>query len=320
LPRIRTIKPEFFKHEGLAELPHHTRLAFIALLTLADCEGRLEDRPRRIKTDVLPYDDIDMNQVLEQLAGGNFLRRYSVQDLRVIEITGFKKHQRISGKEAETPSQYPPPPREATGKQWGSTGEAVEKTLSVPEKPSGHNEKAVEKIPSFSNVQERKGKEKEEERREEREVEMEAEGKVDQGMEGETEKSTPVSIDLDSEEVPEGLDPAQYARGLLEKMGLPTSRPLLDIVRSSIETLARSDRISPAKATAKILDRARMAKRRGEEVNRFWFEDGRFNSDLAPPDRRGVKSRSLDGPKPPDYYKGGEQIPDWMKEAARYDE
>jgi len=63
-----------------------------------------------------------------------------------------------------------------------------------------------------------------------------------------------------------------------------------------------------------------MAKRRGEEVNRFWFEDGRFNSDLAPPDRRGVKPRSLDGPKPPDYYKGGEQIPDWMKEAARYEE
>jgi len=145
LPRIRTIKPDFFKHEGLAELPYHTRLAFIGLWTLADRDGRLEDRPRRIKTDVLPYDEIDMNEVLEQLAAGQSLRRYAVADVRVIEMRGFKRHQRISGKEAETPSQYPPPPHEA------------------PEKQPRQPEEAVEEIERFSNVQERKGKERREE-------------------------------------------------------------------------------------------------------------------------------------------------------------
>ena len=49
MARARNIKPGFFKNEFLAEMPCEVRLLFIGLWTLADREGRLEDRPKRIK-------------------------------------------------------------------------------------------------------------------------------------------------------------------------------------------------------------------------------------------------------------------------------
>ena len=49
MPRIRAIKPEFFTHERLAELSPIDRLFFIGLWTVADREGRLENRPQRLK-------------------------------------------------------------------------------------------------------------------------------------------------------------------------------------------------------------------------------------------------------------------------------
>jgi hypothetical protein len=49
MPRTRQIKPGFFKNDELAELPIEARLLFAGLWTIADREGRLEDRPKKIK-------------------------------------------------------------------------------------------------------------------------------------------------------------------------------------------------------------------------------------------------------------------------------
>ena len=51
--RIRTRKPAFFKDEDLADLPPLTRLFFQGLWPMADRDGRLENRPRLIKAEVL---------------------------------------------------------------------------------------------------------------------------------------------------------------------------------------------------------------------------------------------------------------------------
>ena len=57
MARIRTIKPEFFRHEALFEAEHRAglplRLAFAGLWTAADREGRFKWRPRQLKLDVL---------------------------------------------------------------------------------------------------------------------------------------------------------------------------------------------------------------------------------------------------------------------------
>ena len=125
MPRIRSIKPDFFMDDGLADLPPLTRILFAGLWTLSDSEGRLQDAPRRIRALVLPYDDCDVDAMLTALHP-KFIRRYVVNGIRLIQVNNFRKHQRISGKEAETPSELPPPPVcEAMGKQSGSNGEAV---------------------------------------------------------------------------------------------------------------------------------------------------------------------------------------------------
>jgi len=114
--RIRTIKPEFWKHDGIAELEYATRLLFIALWCIADRRGRMEDRPRRIKAECFPYDELDVDAMLSELQAAGFIDRYEVEGVRIIEVRSFEKHQRLTGKEAETESIYP-------GKQWGNNGE-----------------------------------------------------------------------------------------------------------------------------------------------------------------------------------------------------
>lgn len=106
--RARTIKPGFFKNEQLAELPMAARLLFAGLWCLADREGRLEDRPRRIKAELFPYDDLDVEPLLQALADHGFIVRYSVDGARYIQVTNFTKHQSPHPREAA--SEIPPPP------------------------------------------------------------------------------------------------------------------------------------------------------------------------------------------------------------------
>lgn len=110
MARIRTIKPEFFLHERLAELSALHRLLFIGLWTLADRDGRLEDRPKRIKAAILPYDTRNVDAMLGELAKAGFITRYAGPDGgKYIEIPAFSKHQRIQGREAAVPSRFPAP-------------------------------------------------------------------------------------------------------------------------------------------------------------------------------------------------------------------
>lgn len=110
MSRIRTIKPEFFFDEDLAELSPLARLLFIGLWTQADREGRLEDRPKRLKAALLPYDDCDVNSLLGDLAKAGFIIRYEAEGAKYIQVPGFTKHQRPHVREAE--STIPPPPKD----------------------------------------------------------------------------------------------------------------------------------------------------------------------------------------------------------------
>ena len=51
MPRARNVKPGFFKNELLAECEPLARILFEGLWCEADREGRLEDRPRRLKAE-----------------------------------------------------------------------------------------------------------------------------------------------------------------------------------------------------------------------------------------------------------------------------
>jgi len=79
--RIRTIKPEFFTHEGLYELEVETKLpirvAFAGLWCAADREGRFKWEPRRLGIHILPYDKCEFSRVLDALTTRGFVVRYA---------------------------------------------------------------------------------------------------------------------------------------------------------------------------------------------------------------------------------------------------
>jgi len=95
-------------NEELAELPFHARLLFIYMWMLADREGRLEDRPKRIGAQAFPYDrEVNPDETLTLLQRGGFIDRYMVDGVACIQINGFTKHQTPHHK--ETASELPPP-------------------------------------------------------------------------------------------------------------------------------------------------------------------------------------------------------------------
>ncbi|AYG06637.1 hypothetical protein D7M10_05865 [Pseudomonas fluorescens] len=102
MARARNIKPGLFSNELLVELPAFDRLAFIGLWCLADREGRLEDRVKRIKIELFPCDDYDVEEGLARLAAAGFISRYQVAGFSVIEIINFQKHQSPHGSEKDS--------------------------------------------------------------------------------------------------------------------------------------------------------------------------------------------------------------------------
>lgn len=139
MSRIRTIKPDFFLNDSMADLPPLDRILFIGLWTQADREGRLEDRSRKIKAAILPYDDHDVDVALTRLQEKTFIKRYTIKECNYIQINNFLKHQYPNIKEQI--STIPAPslhgtstPRLRKGTIKGKEGKGtIEKVLILPE-------------------------------------------------------------------------------------------------------------------------------------------------------------------------------------------
>lgn len=100
--RARNLKPGFFKNEVLAECEPLTRILFEGLWCMADREGRLECRPKRIKAEILPYDNCDIIKLLEELYQKSFIIIYRYDNQNYLEIPTFTEHQNCHIKEAES--------------------------------------------------------------------------------------------------------------------------------------------------------------------------------------------------------------------------
>jgi len=112
MSRIRTVKPELFKHDELfdAEIKHQLplRIAFIGLFTCCDREGRFKWHPRRLKTDILPYDSVDAEQVFNTLAQYGFIKKYEYQGQSYGYIPSWHQHQHINNRESASILPTPP--------------------------------------------------------------------------------------------------------------------------------------------------------------------------------------------------------------------
>ncbi len=102
MARARNIKPSFFSNEDLVELSFECRLLFIGLWVLADREGRVEYRPKRIKMEIFPADSVDVATCIASLSGSGFVRVYEANGVKVVQIENFIKHQSPHGLEKDS--------------------------------------------------------------------------------------------------------------------------------------------------------------------------------------------------------------------------
>lgn len=93
MARSRNIKPGFFRNADLVDLSMEARLLFIGLWTLADRDGRMEDRPKQIKMEIFPAENIDCDVLLNDIAKTGMLDRYEVDGKRYLHVVNFLKHQ-----------------------------------------------------------------------------------------------------------------------------------------------------------------------------------------------------------------------------------
>lgn len=110
MPRIRTIKPGFFKSEDVSALPMRARLTWVGLWTQCDDHGRYKDSVRLLKGDLWSLDDVSLREIEEDLSileQERRLVRYEVDGKRYLAVVNWHAHQAINrpGK-----PKYPPPP------------------------------------------------------------------------------------------------------------------------------------------------------------------------------------------------------------------
>ena len=96
MPRIRTIKPEFWNDEKLSELAPIDRLVFLGLIGMADDFGRVHHNMKVIDAFIFPNTD---DSVRESLANLSRIGRVRVGNassgMPILEIVNWEKHQRV---------------------------------------------------------------------------------------------------------------------------------------------------------------------------------------------------------------------------------
>lgn len=108
--RARNIKPGFFLNEQLGECSIPARLAFIGLWAVADREGRLVYRPKRLRAEIFPYDvNLDMAALIGELEANELVVIYEVARQQYLWIPNFAKHQKVhqNEQESEIPAYAP---------------------------------------------------------------------------------------------------------------------------------------------------------------------------------------------------------------------
>jgi hypothetical protein len=117
--RSRNIKPAVYKNEQLVECSIAARWLWPGLWCLADCKGRLENRPKRIKMEIYPGDNIDVGPLLDELEENGLISFYGAESTGGIPpyiwIPKFTRHQNCHHAELKTGSILPPHPEEAEG-------------------------------------------------------------------------------------------------------------------------------------------------------------------------------------------------------------
>ncbi|MCT9112373.1 hypothetical protein N4G69_43500 [Streptomyces mirabilis] len=140
MARIRTIKPEAFFSESLAEVSVEAERSFFGVLTQADDHGRHRDNAAIIAGLLWPlraeHTSVHVEDDLQQLANAGLICRYTGCDgRRYLHIVTWSEHQKI---DKPSQSRLPSCPHHHAADRCGPCkGTCTKRTETSPTPPRG---------------------------------------------------------------------------------------------------------------------------------------------------------------------------------------
>ncbi len=99
------------------------------------------------------------------------------------------------------------------------------------------------------------------------------------------------AVPSNGESAPEALHPLQYASGILEQAAIPCTPSLTHVCAAALKALSTKASLPIEKAAASMLERVRGAIAKGVKVDRWYFEDSKWDT---PADRPAPTRNVLD--------------------------
>lgn len=130
--RSRNIKPGFFTNDKLGELNPLARILFAGLWCHSDRDGRLLDRPKKLKAEILPYDKCDCDELLSTLQASGFIIRYAIEGNQYIQCVNFDKHQNPHVKEQASTIPAPDMSSASTVQESGKNVASIGAARKLP--------------------------------------------------------------------------------------------------------------------------------------------------------------------------------------------
>jgi hypothetical protein len=94
MARIRSVHPGLFKDEAFMELSMSARVLLIGIWTIADDHGVFEWKPKAIRAEVFPADNVEMDALLEELASQKCVVRFEDTSRAYAVVRNFCLYQR----------------------------------------------------------------------------------------------------------------------------------------------------------------------------------------------------------------------------------
>ena len=118
MSRIRTTKPDLWTDPDFIDVSFPARLLFIAAKNFASDYGVMPDKPKQLKLQCFPGDDIDIDALVDELVNaGLWDRRTAPDGAKVLVVRAFNRHERVDkptpgrwGDPAKWSDQPPAPP------------------------------------------------------------------------------------------------------------------------------------------------------------------------------------------------------------------
>jgi len=120
MARIRTIKPEFWTSEQVADCSTTARLLFVGLWNFCDDYGVHPDSAKRIKMQIFPADNLSLSEIsalVDELVAVKLLGRFDHEGERYLVVTGWR-HQKID----KPARKFPEPPDQLSFDKCSSNG------------------------------------------------------------------------------------------------------------------------------------------------------------------------------------------------------